>query len=150
MTRKEEHEEKVQKKLNQWKTRLKELEEGVEKAGGKAQEGFQKALKELNEQKLKIQEIYDRLKKGGGKTYEEGRKGLDHVGIRAITVSYSRKYRSLSKVFMYRTVAAQAEIRRLWCPHTGTTMVQSYHIRFQPGASKRLGVQCPPRSYAAG
>ena len=79
MVRKEEHEEKVESKLNQWKERLKELEENIEKVGGKAQAGLKSGLNELKEQKLKVQEGFDRLKKGGGKAYEEGKKGLDNA-----------------------------------------------------------------------
>ena len=77
MAKKIEHEEKVQKKLDQWKERVKDLENSAEKAGGKAHEGIQKALKELKDQKAHIQEIFNRLKDSGGKAYEEGKKSLD-------------------------------------------------------------------------
>ena len=79
MVKKEEHKEKVQGKLNEWKERLKELEEHIENVGGKAQLGLKKGLNELKEQKLKVQEGFDRLKKGGEKAYEEGKKGLDNA-----------------------------------------------------------------------
>ena len=79
MVKKEGHNEKVQGKLNEWKERLKELEENIESVGGKAQAGLKKGLNELKEQKLKVQEGFDKLKKGGGKAYEEGKQGLDNA-----------------------------------------------------------------------
>ncbi len=79
MVKKEAHKEKVQGKLNEWKERIKELEEQIENVGGKAQAGLKKGLSEMKEQKLKIQEGFDKLKKGGEKAYEEGKKGLDNA-----------------------------------------------------------------------
>lgn len=79
MVKKEAHKEKVQGKLNEWKERIKELEEHIENVGGKAQIGLKKGLNELKEQKLRVQEGFYKLKKSGGKAYEEGRKGLDNA-----------------------------------------------------------------------
>jgi hypothetical protein len=77
MVKKEEHKEKVESKLNQWKEWLTELEENIEKVGGKAQAGLKKGLDELKEQKLKVQEGFEKLKRGSEKAYEDGKKGLD-------------------------------------------------------------------------